>query len=79
LEALIWTVRAAARFVPRATCLTQVLAAQILLARRGVEATPGEIETAAATASSARQAGDTRPGSGQIDARPASDGSQPIR
>lgn len=31
-----WAVRHAARLVPRATCLTQALAAQIMLARRGV-------------------------------------------
>ena len=33
---LVWTVRAAARAVPSATCLTQVITAQLLLARRGV-------------------------------------------
>jgi hypothetical protein len=30
-----WAVRSAGRWVPRATCLTQALAAQFLLARRG--------------------------------------------
>jgi len=32
---LTWAVRAAGRFVPRATCLTQALAGQALLARYG--------------------------------------------
>ena len=35
LERVVWAVRIAARFVPRATCLTQSLAARILLARHG--------------------------------------------
>lgn len=30
-----WAVRAASRYVPKATCLTQALAAQVLLGRRG--------------------------------------------
>jgi hypothetical protein len=34
-ERIVWAVRAAASRVPRATCLTQALAAQVLLARRG--------------------------------------------
>jgi hypothetical protein len=38
LERVIWSVHVASRFVPRATCLTQSLAAQILLARRGYPA-----------------------------------------
>jgi hypothetical protein len=32
-----WSVKAAARLVPRATCLTQAFSAQRLLARRGVD------------------------------------------
>lgn len=35
---LLWSVRAASRWVPRATCLTQALAARWLLARRGFDA-----------------------------------------
>jgi hypothetical protein len=35
VEQLIWAVRATSRYVPRATCLTQALAAQILLLRAG--------------------------------------------
>jgi len=31
-----WAISSAARFVPRATCVTQALAARILLARRGL-------------------------------------------
>jgi hypothetical protein len=34
-DRVAWSVRAAARRVPRATCLTQALTAQILLARHG--------------------------------------------
>jgi hypothetical protein len=34
-DRVAWSVRAAARRVPRATCLTQAVAAQILLARHG--------------------------------------------
>lgn len=32
---IVWTVRLASRYVPRATCLVQALATQILLGRRG--------------------------------------------
>ena len=35
LRRIAWGVRTAARLVPRATCLTQALAAQFLLARHG--------------------------------------------
>ena len=31
----VWAIRAASRFVPRATCLTQALSAQVLLAQAG--------------------------------------------
>ena len=34
VERIAWTVRAVSRFVPGATCLTQALAGQVLLARR---------------------------------------------
>jgi hypothetical protein len=34
-ERLVWAVEAAARRVPRATCLVRALAAQVLLARHG--------------------------------------------
>jgi hypothetical protein len=34
-ERCVWAIRAASRFVPGATCLTQALAAQVLLARAG--------------------------------------------
>jgi hypothetical protein len=33
----VWAVRSASRFVPGATCLTQALAAQVLLARSGYD------------------------------------------
>ncbi len=33
----VWAVRAASRFVPGASCLTQALAAQVLLARSGYD------------------------------------------
>lgn len=36
-DRVAWAVRAAAHYVPRASCLTQALAAQALLARRGEE------------------------------------------
>jgi hypothetical protein len=36
---LVWAVETASRFVPRATCLTQALAAQIVLQRHGYSAT----------------------------------------
>lgn len=36
---IAWAVRQAARLVPRASCLTQGLAAQIMLARRGLPST----------------------------------------
>lgn len=36
LREVAWSVRAAARLVPGATCLTQALAGQALLARRGL-------------------------------------------
>ena len=32
---VVWAVKTASRFVPKATCLTQALVAQIILARRG--------------------------------------------
>jgi hypothetical protein len=35
VEQFIWAVRATSRFVPRATCLTQAMAAQTLLSRAG--------------------------------------------
>lgn len=35
LDRLVWAVTVAARFIPRATCLTQSLAAQVLLSRHG--------------------------------------------
>jgi hypothetical protein len=38
VERLLWATRAASRRVPRATCLTQALAAQLLLARHGHQA-----------------------------------------
>lgn len=36
MREIAWSVRAAARLVPGATCLTQALAGQALLARRGL-------------------------------------------
>lgn len=36
LERVAWAVERAARLVPRATCLAQALAAQAMLARRGI-------------------------------------------
>lgn len=36
-EVLLWAIRAAARVVPRATCLVQALGARVLLRRRGLE------------------------------------------
>lgn len=36
LRRVAWGVSKAARYVPRATCLTQALAGQYLLARRGI-------------------------------------------
>jgi hypothetical protein len=35
VEQIIWAVRATSRYVPRATCLTQAMAAQTLLLRAG--------------------------------------------
>jgi len=35
VDTIVWAVRAVTRYVPRATCLTQALASQILLSRRG--------------------------------------------
>ena len=35
VQQLIWAVKAAGRRIPRSTCLTQALAAQVLLARSG--------------------------------------------
>lgn len=35
VERTVWAVTAIARYVPRATCLTQALATQVLLARQG--------------------------------------------
>jgi hypothetical protein len=40
-ERLLWAVRVASRYLPRATCLTQALAAQALLARSGY---PSQVE-----------------------------------
>ncbi len=37
-ERITWAVRASSRFVPQATCLTQALAAQVLLQREGYPA-----------------------------------------
>jgi hypothetical protein len=37
-ERIAWAVRAASRYVPRATCLTQALAARTLLTRNGYAA-----------------------------------------
>jgi len=34
-DQLVWTVTVASRYVPKATCLTQALVAQVLLARHG--------------------------------------------
>lgn len=36
LERVAWAVREASRYVPAATCLTQALATQVLLSRRGL-------------------------------------------
>jgi hypothetical protein len=44
-DRVAWAVRAAARYIPRATCMTQALAAQHLLARCGE---PSEIHIGAA-------------------------------
>ena len=38
LERIIWSIHVAARFIPHATCLTQSLAAQVLLMRHGYPA-----------------------------------------
>lgn len=38
LAALAWSVGNASRIVPKATCLTQACALQIMLARRGIDA-----------------------------------------
>jgi hypothetical protein len=35
IEQFVWAVRATSRYVPRATCLTQAMAAQTLLSRAG--------------------------------------------
>jgi len=35
VERIIWAVRAVSRYVPKATCLSEALAARILLGRRG--------------------------------------------
>ena len=35
VDRTVWAVEVVSRYVPRATCLTQALAAQVLLARRG--------------------------------------------
>jgi len=37
-ERVVWAVVVASRYVPMSTCLTQALAAQVLLARRGYSA-----------------------------------------
>lgn len=41
LEQLVWAVKAVSRYLPHATCLTQALAAQALLARSGF---PSQVE-----------------------------------
>jgi hypothetical protein len=41
LEQLVWAVKAVSRYLPHATCLTQALAAQALLARAGF---PSQVE-----------------------------------
>ena len=38
VEKIAWAVQASARYIPKATCLTQALAAQTLLRRRGFQA-----------------------------------------
>lgn len=38
VQEIAWSVRLASRYVPHATCLTQALAARILLGRRGLPA-----------------------------------------
>jgi hypothetical protein len=38
IDSVVWAVTVASRYVPEATCLTQALAAQVLLARRGYPA-----------------------------------------
>jgi hypothetical protein len=38
VEKIAWAVQTSARYIPKATCLTQALAAQILLRRRGFQA-----------------------------------------
>jgi hypothetical protein len=38
VDRLVWAVTVASRYVPKATCLTQALAAQVLLARQGYPA-----------------------------------------
>jgi hypothetical protein len=35
VDRVVWAVTVASRYVPKATCLTQALATQVLLARRG--------------------------------------------
>ncbi len=35
IDRVVWAVKVASRYVPKATCLTQALAAQVLLSRRG--------------------------------------------
>ena len=37
-DRVVWAVVVASRYVPMSTCLTQALAAQVLLARRGYSA-----------------------------------------
>jgi hypothetical protein len=41
VEQVVWAVRAASRLVPRASCLTQAIAAQSVLARSGI---PSQVE-----------------------------------
>lgn len=41
VEQLVWAVKTVSRYLPRATCLTQALAAQALLARSGF---PSQVE-----------------------------------
>ena len=39
VDEVVWTVKVGSRYVPRATCLTQALAARVMLAREGYDNT----------------------------------------
>lgn len=39
VDQVVWTVKVASRYVPRATCLTQALAARVMLGREGYDNT----------------------------------------